>query len=30
LQKLAIEKWDGKMPQYLGGSEALFNIPLSQ
>lgn len=27
LQKQAIEKWDGKMPQYLGGG-AVFNIPL--
>ncbi len=29
LQKQAIEKWDGKMPQYLG-SGAVFNIPLTQ
>lgn len=28
LQKLAIEKWDGHMPQYLGGGDAVFNIPL--
>lgn len=27
LQKQAIEKWDGKMPQYLGDG-AVFNIPL--
>lgn len=27
LQKQAIEKWDGKMPQYIGGG-AVFNIPL--
>ena len=27
LQKWAIEKWDGKMPQYVGGG-AVFNIPL--
>ena len=27
LQKLAIEKWDGKMPQYVGGG-SVFNIPL--
>lgn len=29
LQKMAIEKWDGQMPQYLGGG-AVFNIPLQQ
>lgn len=29
LQKIAIEKWDGKMPQYLGGS-SVFNIPLTR
>lgn len=29
LQKQAIEKWDGKMPEYLGGG-AVFNIPLQQ
>lgn len=29
LQKYAIEKWDGKMPQYLGGG-AVFNIPLTR
>lgn len=29
LQKYAIDKWDGKMPQYLGGS-SVFNIPLSR
>lgn len=29
LQKLAIDKWDGKMPQYLGGN-SVFNIPLSR
>ncbi|HSX30150.1 MAG TPA: prohibitin family protein [Candidatus Saccharimonadales bacterium] len=28
LQKLAIEKWDGHMPQYVGGNDAVFNIPL--
>ncbi len=27
LQKMAIEKWDGKMPQYVGGG-SVFNIPL--
>lgn len=27
LQKQAIEKWDGKMPEYLGGG-SVFNIPL--
>ncbi len=27
LQKYAIDKWDGKMPQYVGG-ESVFNIPL--
>ena len=27
LQKLAIEKWDGKVPTYLGGG-SVFNIPL--
>lgn len=30
LQKLAIEKWDGNMPQYLGGGDSVFNIPLTQ
>lgn len=29
LQKYAIDKWDGKMPQYLGGS-SVFNIPLTR
>ena len=29
LQKMAIEKWDGKMPQYVGGG-AVFNIPLNR
>lgn len=29
LQKYAIDKWDGKMPQYTGGG-AVFNIPLSK
>lgn len=29
LQKWAIEKWDGKMPQYVGGG-AVFNIPLNR
>ncbi len=28
LQKYAIDKWDGKMPQYVGGS-SVFNIPLT-
>lgn len=28
LQKQAIEKWDGKLPQYMGGGESVFNIPL--
>ncbi|WP_208095816.1 prohibitin family protein [Paenarthrobacter sp. MSM-2-10-13] len=27
LQKLAIDKWDGNLPQYLGGG-TVFNIPL--
>lgn len=27
LKKQAIEKWDGKMPQYVGGN-SIFNIPL--
>jgi hypothetical protein len=27
LQKYAIDKWDGKMPQYVGG-DSVFNIPL--
>lgn len=27
LQKLAIDKWDGIMPQYVGG-DSVFNIPL--
>ena len=27
LRKQAIEKWDGKMPQYVGG-DSVFNIPL--
>lgn len=29
LQKYAIDKWDGKMPQYVGG-ESVFNIPLTR
>lgn len=29
LQKQAIEKWDGKMPEYLGGG-SVFNIPLTK
>lgn len=29
LQKYAIDKWDGKMPEYLGGS-SVFNIPLTR
>lgn len=29
LQKYAIDKWDGKMPQYVGGG-SVFNIPLTQ
>lgn len=29
LQKYAIDKWDGKMPQYVGGG-AVFNIPLTK
>ncbi|HTE58378.1 MAG TPA: prohibitin family protein [Verrucomicrobiae bacterium] len=28
LQKLAIDKWDGKLPQYMGGGDSVFNIPL--
>ena len=27
LQLKAIEKWDGKMPQAVGGNGLLFNIP---
>jgi prohibitin 1 len=29
LQKQAIEKWDGKLPTYMGGGESVFNIPLT-
>lgn len=29
LQKIAIEKWDGKMPDYVGGG-SVFNIPLTR
>lgn len=29
LQKYAIDKWDGKMPQYVGGG-SVFNIPLQR
>lgn len=29
LQKYAIDKWDGRMPQYMGGG-AVFNIPLTR
>lgn len=29
LQKYAIDKWDGKMPLYVGG-DSVFNIPLGQ
>jgi prohibitin 1 len=29
LQKYAIDKWDGKMPTYVGGG-SVFNIPLTQ
>lgn len=28
LRKQAIDKWDGKLPQYVGGGENVFNIPL--
>lgn len=28
LRKLAIEKWDGKMPTAVGGEGSLFNIPI--
>lgn len=28
LKKLAIDKWDGKMPTAMGGDGSLFNIPL--
>jgi regulator of protease activity HflC (stomatin/prohibitin superfamily) len=28
LKKLAIEKWDGKMPTAMGGEGSLFNIPI--
>lgn len=30
LQKYAIDKWDGKLPTYLGGGDSVFNIPLKQ
>jgi regulator of protease activity HflC (stomatin/prohibitin superfamily) len=30
LQKYAIDKWDGKMPQYVGGGDSVFNIPLTR
>lgn len=29
LKKLAIDKWDGKMPTALGGNGTLFNIPIN-
>lgn len=29
LQKQAIDKWDGKLPEYLGGGDSVFNIPLT-
>jgi regulator of protease activity HflC (stomatin/prohibitin superfamily) len=29
LQKMAIERWDGKMPTYVGGG-SIFNIPLTK
>lgn len=29
LKKLAIEKWDGKMPKAIGGNGTLFNIPIN-
>lgn len=29
LQKYAIDKWDGKMPQYVGGG-SVFNLPLTR
>lgn len=29
LKKLAIEKWDGKMPTAIGGNGTLFNIPIN-
>jgi len=28
LQKEAIDKWNGELPQYLGGGDSVFNIPL--
>ena len=28
LQKLAIDKWDGKMPQYVAGDQSVFSIPI--
>jgi regulator of protease activity HflC (stomatin/prohibitin superfamily) len=28
LQKMAIDKWDGNLPQYMGGGDSVFNIPL--
>jgi regulator of protease activity HflC (stomatin/prohibitin superfamily) len=30
LQKLAIDKWDGKMPQYVAGDQGVFGIPIRQ
>ena len=30
LQKLAIDKWDGRMPQYLAGEQGVFGIPIKQ
>lgn len=30
LQKYAIDKWDGKMPEYVGGGDSVFNIPLTR
>jgi prohibitin 1 len=30
LQMQAIEKWDGKMPQYVGGEGSVFGIPLKK
>ncbi len=28
LQKEAIDKWNGELPQFLGGGDSVFNIPL--
>lgn len=30
LRKLAIDKWDGKMPQYVGGDGSVLGVPVKQ